>query len=494
MVFVGGTDDPQLDEVRNEPSIRFLTYGFSDPVYRLVVWCFIIGSACHLWLADAWQLEWLFADIVYLFGLSLLAWRGALLGWGLAAVGLAVPLLFHRDQLTQSAFLLLVALAGVLTVGREAWQRVYGETEAGDAERAAEPAVYAFLRSVQWLAIFVYAWAFLHKLNADFFDPGVSCAIYGLREITDYWNVPAVEIPVFVSLVPPLAIVTTEGLIAALHLLRVRRAAWMLAVAFHIFLTFTMAPAFVFVMLVGHAAFATREDLDLLGSVCARRWPFLVGFAAAVTTVSLWMHGEWPEPTMIPRELALWGLLAALVVTFPPWSRRAWQRRQVRQTSAMFVRAVPALFAAVFCINGLTPYLGVQFQHTAAMVSNLRIDRGCWNSLVFPETLRFRDEYIRVDEVYFGRPGRDPEYEKIVRRQLWSPPQFRQMRRNWCTPSNRPFYLRGAHRGETFEIDDLCAGEPLPFGEFRIFGVAVFGDFLRFQKNLQRDCPQTCIH
>lgn len=55
-------------------------------------------------------------------------------------------------------------------------------------------------------------------------------------------------------------------------------------------------------------------------------------------------------------------------------------------------------------------------------------------------------------------------------------------------------YLEGTHMGDRFVIGDLCADEPLPFGEWRVFGEAIFGDYLRFQKNLERDCPQQCIH
>jgi hypothetical protein len=128
------------------------------------------------------------------------------------------------------------------------------------------------------------------------------------------------------------------------------------------------------------------------------------------------------------------------------------------------------------------------------MVSNLRIDKGCWNHVVVPEQVRLTDDYIRVDEVYFGAPGRNDEYEDIVVRQLWSPPQIRQMRRNWCHPDARPFYLRGEFRGRDFLIEDLCDGKPLPFEDAGMFGVEVFGDYLRFQKNLERECPQACIH
>jgi len=489
------TDIPPEPALDSDPPYAFLGFGFAHPIYRLVVWCFVVASACHLWLADAWQLEWLFADLLYLAGLGFLVWRGAFAGWVLSALGLLVPLLFHRDQLTQSLYLLLVASGGAAATGRAAWRVVVGGEPLPDGgDEGPSESLRGFLRTVQWLAILVYAFAFFHKLNAEFLDPHYSCAIYGLGEVTDYWNLPAIEMSAQVGVAVPVAILLAEGGIAALHLLRYRRIAWTLAVAFHIFLTFTMAPAFVFVMAVGHAAFVTREDLEAFRETLERRGPVLMVAAAVVTVASLRQHGALPEYTMIPREFLLWGVLALLLTAFPPWTKRAWTRCPVDRPTSGFARAMPPAFALLFTMNCVTPYLGWQYQHTAAMVSNLRIDRGCWNHLVVPESLRRQDPYIRFEDVYFGEPGRDPEYEQVVLEQLWSPPQIRQMRRNWCSPENRPFYLAGTYNGEPFEIEDVCAGEPLPFGEFRVFGVAIFGDFLRFQKNLMRGCPQTCIH
>ena len=168
----------------------------------------------------------------------------------------------------------------------------------------------------------------------------------------------------------------------------------------------------------------------------------------------------------------------------PLLGRRAW--------------AAAAAACALFWLHGLTPYTGLQYQHTAAMLSNLRIDTECWNSLVMPESLRLTDEYIRVDRAHFGAPRRLPEYEAVMTEHLWSPPQLRQMIRNWCPDTHRPFYLEGKWRGDSFVIEDLCAHEAdatiTPFDKAGVFGTEIFPDFLRFQKNLKRQCPQKCIH
>ena len=110
--------------------------------------------------------------------------------------------------------------------------------------------------------------------------------------------------------------------------------------------------------------------------------------------------------------------------------------------------------------------------------------------------MRLTDDYIRVNSVYFHHPGHDPEYEQLLTQQLWSPPQLRQMQRNWCAPHNRPFFLQGTFKNRTFTIEDLCALQPheLPFKDAGILNLELFPDALHFQKNLQRACPQKCIH
>ena len=129
------------------------------------------------------------------------------------------------------------------------------------------------------------------------------------------------------------------------------------------------------------------------------------------------------------------------------------------------------------------------------MLSNLRIDSGCWNSLIAGESVRLSDEHVRIDHVYFREPGRLTEYEDIVTGGLWSPPQIRQMQRNWCKTRLRPFYVAGTFRGKPFVVEDVCeVSEPLPFEEMTLWGKPIFGDYLRFQKNLKRQCPQACLH
>lgn len=490
----------------------WLLYSPINPAFRPIVALFLVASLSHLWLADAAQADWYLANALYLLGLITLCWPRRLgnpAGWLLCAAGLAIPLFFHRDQLTQSMILLFMALSAAATLGYQGWrrgQRLAASWEArAPAARADAPddsprltGEWICLRVCQGVTVSTYLLAVLHKLNHTFFEPAYSCATYGVQGLFDYWRLDLSLLPAGWESWAPWWVLTAEACIALLYLFNRRWLAWPLALAFHIPLTLVMAPAFAFVMLVGHAAFIRPDDLRRLRQASARwRLPIILS-ASAATGVSRTLHRAESDWTMLPREWLLWALLllvfAALFSTQS--STRRYEAAPDHQSTrpALLARFIPAAVVGLFVLNGLTPYLGLQYQHAGAMVSGLRIDRGCWNSLVFPESLRLREDYIRVDEAYLREPGHVESYERLLREQLWSPPQLRQMRRNWCREDLRPIYLTGTYRAREFEIADLCDDSPLPFQDDGVFGRELFPNYLRFQKNLSRRCPQTCIH
>ena len=339
----------------------------------------------------------------------------------MVAPGLLYPLVALRDQLTQSVLLLMFALSAALALllKRFDW-------------RAAQQT---------WRAILVstYALAALHKLNVDFLDPAVSCATYGWQEIERTWHLEPLAAPLGALLYEllPALVIATEALIAALYLARFRRLAWALALAFHLPLTLTMAPAFAFVMLAGHAAWCEPRDLEQARELWTTRRAKGAAVAAlsaigAAASVALARHAvEWSAAA---REALLWALFG-LSLSWP--GAQAFLDRQPSPLKEGVSR-LTIIALALFWLNGLSPYTGRQVQHAGAMLSNLRVDEGCWNSLLVPEAARLSDDYIRVEEVYFNAAGVDPEYEALLREHLWSPPQLRQMQRNWCAPRRRP--------------------------------------------------------
>ncbi len=479
------------------PPYSCLFYASQHPTYRIVVACFIAGSLAHLWLADAAQESWLLSNVIFLVGLLFLARRGSAIGWIFCAAAKAISLLFLRDHLTQSMVLLFLASAGALFMLLEGCQKQKDTQQSQPLNYPTTPFIRAFLNVCRAITVLVYALAGLHKLNRDFIAPELSCATYGFTKLTDYWNLPADILPE--TWLPSLAIfvIATELGIAVLYLCGLRRPAWLLAIAFHIPLTLTMAPAYAFVMLAGHAAFLRPKDLQDIRAVFQQFSVWIASKAIVLTAISLYLHGAWPEWSMIPKEALLWALLLTCTLLIA--------RHGLAKTPPIFTTfsthffanrpgQIALLFSVLFALNGLLPYVGLRFSHTGAMVSNLRIDRGCWNSLVFPESMRITDDYIRIEKTHLARPGFLLEYETILLEKLWSPPQLLQMRRNWCKPVLRPIFLEGTFRERAFVIEDLCDEQPLPFADDGMLGIEIFKNSLRFQKNLLKQCPTTCIH
>ena len=109
------------------------------------------------------------------------------------------------------------------------------------------------------------------------------------------------------------------------------------------------------------------------------------------------------------------------------------------------VRAPPCIRctrdgASPVCLHGLTPYFGLQYQHTAAMLSNLRIDDACHNSLIIPAALVIETP-IRITSAEIGI-GQRPARETTLESGLWSYPALATMHRNWCVDALRPSVLR----------------------------------------------------
>lgn len=437
--------------------------------YRLVTRIYAFGMLCHLWLGDAWTDGWEIPNALAALGLILLSVNPCFAGWFLCFAGKLIPLLFLRDQLTQSVVLMSYAAIGMVFHV----QLALGRGQVGH-----------FYRGLQSITALTYTLATFHKLNSEFLNPVTSCANYGMHELFVHWSLPT-EWSEWV--IWPGVALLSEGAIPVLLSLGRHRLAWVLVAFFHIPLTITMAPAFAFVMFAGHAAFATDADREAFDAWVKRSAIWIIPISVGITALSVLNAKITPDFTMIVREWMLWALAAgSLVHLFKSGAHREERPRQGNWA----IRAIVMLFL----LNGLTPYTGVQMQHAGAMLSNLRIDEGCWNHVIIPESFRLTEDYIRIEDGYFGKPGRVEEYEKIMKDQLWNGPQIRQMRRNWCSDSLRPFYMRGTLRGEPFEIADLCSDEDLPFGRDGFFGVEIFPEFLRFQKNLERECPQACIH
>ena len=385
--------------------------------------------------------------------------------WGAALGGLLWPLFFLGDQLTQSVHLSVMALAVLLCA------------------RGGEDRAHA--HAVRLATVAVYAVAAFHKLNADFLDATVSCATGGVKLLGENWGwtfAPSALDPLW----PYLFLTAELGVVVLFRF--APRLAIPVALTMHVPLTIVFAPAFAWVMVAGYPCFFDDDGLDRLAArLRARRgWWLGVGLTFAALDAALYFRDHWiAYPAWQLGEAGVWLLCVGAWLGLGPGSEvpvRGWRSGPGSSRPPRIGRA--RLLVAAFLLNATTPYLGLQLHHTAAMLSNLRVDEGCWNHLLVPEAVRLRDPYVRVDraEPTAGSPGRSALVEHLEER-LWPPADLRRAIGDACQHGAAPLVLEGSYRGVPFAADDACDALPLPTGHPGLL-----------QTNLERSCPQRCIH
>ncbi len=425
---------------------------------RLWAKAFAIASFIHLTLGDFDQPGWDWPAGLEFAGAVLLLWRPVPLGWFLSFVGTLIPLLFLRDVLTQSVLLMAWSILGLI-----------GSLTG-----------HAVLTSIRWLGAGTYFVASFHKLNTAFFNPQTSCAHYALDQIRHHWEL--LNIPAFNGVWLSVLVILVEGVIGVL-LIRRSLWVWPLGLLFHWPLTVTLAPAFGFVMFASYAAALTPRHVVFL-----KRTVRDIGWLWLATPIFL--IGEYClGPDTMRWTTAMKALLAGMVTILflaalmrqPHFNKNVWSRR-----------GRPLAFVTMFIwlLNSSLPYAGVQYQHTAAMLSNLRIDEPCRNSFVVPDFMHGPDPYIRISDAQIGS-GQRPKRERILETRLWNIAALATMHRNWCVPHLRPIRFEGTWKGRTFLIQDLCESDwyvDLGLSDPGWTGVQLF------QKNLERRCDAECVH
>jgi hypothetical protein len=438
--------------------------GPCDLAYRAFTCAWLLACLARLSLFGELGVGWWASGLLLLVGAAGLIRFGGRLWWLISALALAWPLFFLRDWMTQSLVMMLIAVIGAAT------------SRADSDGRQVRWTARVLVASTYWIAAF-------HKLNRDFFDADLSCASYGWEKLSIFFEL--LGLPASIGSGAAWAVVLTETLVGVLLLTRPR---WgiILALLFHLPLTLVLAPAFVFIMGIGYAACLSTDDWEEVASTLTKHR--LAVLLASACALLLPLLGDDSATALLTLKTAL--ILGAAATI---GASRSIAGERVAKPGRSWV-IVPALFVAV----AMSPYLGLQYQHAGAMLSNLRIDERCWNHLIVPESVRIHDPYVRIDEASMGPPEAADafsEREAVLRDTLWQMSALGLIQRNWCRPHTQPIALRGTYLGEPFEVLDLCdpAYEP-PRGVGALGGPEWFPNLLKFQKNLRRDCPTFCIH
>lgn len=255
----------------------------------------------------------------------------------------------------------------------------------------------------------VYAWACLHKLNASFFDPRVSCAGDITTRVTSLFGISTPP-PDSVILVLAVATIAIEAAIPMLLAVRGWRPYGLAAgVGFHVilgaggfedFATFAFA-VYILMMadVVPHVpnrerwaarALAAWGAHMILAEIDALLMPTIGGHLPGYDQLRVF--------TWVAGALALMGPLVATSLAQP--ERDALRLWPVRSAWVLVLPLVAVL-------NGMAPYLGLKTVATFSMFSNLRTEDGRSNSLLTPGASFEVTPWLRdtVDVLAFDMTG-----------------------------------------------------------------------------------------
>lgn len=313
--------------------------------------------------------------------------------WAAVTVRTHLTLWFPAAEWPLIAGYPAIACAAFLLARRAAFERDFEAAALGGARVLGSVALFA---------------AAFHKLNLDFLDPEVSCI--HLRDfLTDWWRLP----PGLLELITPEVIIGLE--VAGALLLWLAPAVGCLVVALLV-LQFGLSTATTFSALIVTAGVASLPESA--GPALRDAWrryrtPFLAVVAAIVATGAFAYRGPrpWLQFAVFQAGIAL--VAAAAAVALIDRLRRRRLRRAERSPAApappsprpVRVRAFLLAVLALCVVNAARPYLGLGFQYSFAMLSNLRVDSDRWNSLLVPRPRGLEtDDYLHVSGVrYFPR-------------------------------------------------------------------------------------------
>lgn len=234
------------------------------------------------------------------------------------------------------------------------------------------------------LLLVMYVFGIFHKINTDFLDPQVSCAVVLWQKM------PAPLAALDGPLMRELAIYgtfVTEGLLALMLLVpRTRALAIAGGIGFHALLALSnhaMYVTFSTLVVMLHLMFLSpAAALAITGS---RGWQALDhGLRRPPVIAMLLLVLATLAAAAILKDFTLAGLiwLALLAVPFALILRHGHDAG-AEAAPMLWSRLVPLnLVGLAFFLNGLSPYLGLKTAQTINMFSNLRIEAGVSNHLI----------------------------------------------------------------------------------------------------------------
>lgn len=291
-------------------------------------------------------------------------------------------------------------------IGAFLWFKAIGQGGEGLAQR-----LYGVYAPVgRYLLLMMYFYGIFHKINVDWLDPQVSCAVSLYTMLPLPFGLHNWEVGYYGAIYGTFFIEGVAGI-----LLCVPRYKWYgfaLGVPFHMaigitgyawYIDFSSIALALYVLFMADEL-AKRLGTALEGGAVARFMDavkrngqtiltggVIVGLGLWALAGALQAAGANPKGLFYQPEFqifcqVLWVLYSGTLYLGVLWLLRDTAITGVPKTGRMWV-TVPVGFMIIpvlFFLNGLSPYLGLKSESSIAMYSNLHTEGGVSNHLLFP--------------------------------------------------------------------------------------------------------------
>lgn len=308
-----------------------------------------------------------------------------------------------------------------------------------------------------------------HKLNVDFFNPTTSCETAVKQFYAKNWTFGWLQTVSKYSV--PWLVVAFEGLIPIVLLMTFRRLGILVVSFVFGIIAFVDALTITLCVIIPSLAFLSARDWRLIRrhwSSLLMIWFFLLCLWLPFSCGAYIGIRPWFQPALHQSIVLAVIVFVSGVLVLDLWQLRGrfeWSRACPRlgwQTWSLRCRRTPGftvvfLTACFWLLNGFAPYLGLKFNYSFAMLSNLRVDDARWNHLLVPKWVRLTQHdgffHVQKADLKFGSKNDEKSRGQVrLRPGLFSPQAFHdELRRLSKLPGSVEVALLLEHSGQAYD-------------------------------------------
>ena len=324
-----------------------------------------------------------------------------------------------NNQTTAFFFALIVGAVYLTTVFRRPHDR-----------NMRESVFSAIAGPARWILAGLYFYGIYHKINADFLDPAVSCAVVLYRTLAGHVYLEDFAFGHYGAIYATFIVEAVA--MVALFIPRLKRFGMMVGLPFHIVIGFTgyaYYKDFSTIVLVLYALFLPKQAVDYgigkimqwAGGEKPMVWIGRMALIAFVASYLLTSGMLWDLSKAAPTHSGFVWYFAAYSFVFYAFVMLSMHKPRDRRNEYKlnWLYIVPALFF----LNGMSPYLGLKTESSMAMFSNLHTEGGQTNHLLhgrLANTFTYQEDpltLLRLTGPQFSADYR-PAGKTIVRYEL----------------------------------------------------------------------------